>query len=252
MRILLIADIHANYQALKAVLDTHGSADEVWCLGDIVEFGPCPAQCVDLVREHCLHVVQGNHDQSCVEDRAGWSVHDRHTLSPEHLGYLRDLSTCISATVDGHSYLLVHGSPANHVSGKLQPDTEPDDLQRGTSLCAEDRILCGHTHVAMVREADTRLVVNAGTIGQPRDGDYRAQCMLIEDGSVRFERVEYDLDALARDYQRSTLPEDLKEEWLRYTRQGIVDVHGLQLGPFSVVPYTSTDGESTAESALRS
>jgi len=233
MQVLLIADIHANYQALKAVLDRYGSADEIWCLGDIVEYGPCPAQCSDLVRERCKHVVQGNHDQSCVEGRSGWSVHDRHTLSPEHLDYLRDLPTSVSATTDGHSYLLIHGSPSDHLSGRLQPDTGPDDLQEELSLCAEERIVCGHTHVAMVREADTRLVVNAGTIGQPRDGDYRAQCMLIDDGTISFERVEYDLDALAHDYQCSTLPDDLKEEWLRYTRQGIVDVHGLQLGPFS-------------------
>ncbi len=236
MQVLLIADIHANYQALKAVLDRLGSADEIWCLGDIVEFGPCPAQCIDLVRDRCQHVVQGNHDQSCVEGRSGWSIHDRHTLSPEHLDYLRDLPTCVSAAADGHSYFLVHGSPTSRLSGKLLPDTEPSDLHKETSMCTEDRILCGHTHVAMVREAATKLVVNAGTIGQPRDGDYRAQCMLIEDGAIRFDRVEYDLEALAHDYRRSPLPDDLKETWLRYTCQGVVNVHGLQLGPFSATP----------------
>jgi diadenosine tetraphosphatase ApaH/serine/threonine PP2A family protein phosphatase len=87
--------------------------------------------------------------------------------------------------------------------------------------------------MAFIHDIDGRLLVNAGTIGQPRDGDYRAQCMLIEDGAIRFERVDYDLEALRGDYAQSCLPDDIKETWFRYTQQGVVDVHGLQLGPFS-------------------
>ena len=64
MKILVVADIHANYRALKATLDAFDNVDEVWCLGDIVEYGPMPSACIDLVRQHCNQVVAGNHDLS--------------------------------------------------------------------------------------------------------------------------------------------------------------------------------------------
>ena len=234
MQILLVSDIHANYRALKAVIEGFGDADEVWCLGDIVEYGPCPRECVELVRRHCRHVVQGNHDVSFATPKApGWGQYDRNSVPPEQLGYLLGLPTAVSVTVDGLSYLLVHGSPQAPLRGRLKHDAAPGLLREAVAGCREDRVLCAHTHMAMIAEADGHLIVNTGTVGQPRDGDYRAQCMVIEDGALRFERVAYDLDALARDYENSPLPDPVKEEWLRYTRQGIVDVHGLQLGPFS-------------------
>ena len=68
---------------------------------------------------------------------------------------------------------------------------------------------------------------------EPRDGDYRAQCVVIEDGTARFERVDYDLNSLQREYRRSGLPEALAATWFDYTRRGVVDVHGLQRGPLS-------------------
>ena len=234
MQVLLVSDIHANYRALKAVLERFGDADEVWCLGDIVECGPRPRECVELVRRRCRHVVQGNHDVTFATPGApGWGKHDRHTVPHEDLDYLLSLPASVSVAVDGVSYLVVHGSPQDPLNGSLRPDMAAERLREAVAGCREDRVLCAHTHTAMVVEADGRLVANTGTVGQPRDSDYRAQCMVIEDGALRFERVAYDLDALARDYERSSLPAAVKKEWLRYTRQGIVDVHGLQLGPFS-------------------
>ena len=85
----------------------------------------------------------------------------------------------------------------------------------------------------MILPFGDRTIVNIGTVGQPRDGDFRAQCMVFEDGVFRFDRVAYDLVELEEDYANSTLPETLKQEWLDYTERGVVDVHGLQTGPFS-------------------
>ena len=89
--------------------------------------------------------------------------------------------------------------------------------------------------MAMRLEIDGKLVANPGTIGQPRDGDYRSQCIVIEDGQIQYHRVDYDLDLLAQDYQHSAMNPAQAEIWLSYTCNGIVDVHGLQLGPFSPV-----------------
>ena len=97
----------------------------------------------------------------------------------------------------------------------------------------EDGVICGHTHIAMVMDINGKLLVNAGTIGQPRDGDYRAQCLILQDGAFSYHLVDYDLAAMEDDYRRSSLPDFVKEEWIRFTRNGIVEQHGLQLGPFS-------------------
>lgn len=234
MKILIISDIHANLRALQAVLNTHGDADEVWCLGDLVEYGPCPSECVDLVRQHCRHVVQGNHDASYVSAAAApqnnvWARDSK----ADDVAWLDALPTSLRVDSDGRSNYLVHATPQDPLRGVLWPDAEPSLLQEALDLAAADRLFCGHTHMAFIHQQDGRFLTNAGTIGQPRDGDYRAQCVLLEDGEIRFERVDYDLEALRLDYQRANLPEDIKETWFRYTKQGIVDVHGLQLGPFS-------------------
>ena len=89
--------------------------------------------------------------------------------------------------------------------------------------------------MAMRLEIDGKLVANPGTIGQPRDGDYRAQCIVIEDGQILCHRVDYGLDLLAQDYQHSAMNPAQAEIWWSYTCNGIVDVHGLQLGPCSPV-----------------
>jgi len=225
MQILVVADIHANYRALQAVLEAFGSAEEVWCLGDIVSCGPCPQRCIELVRETCRYVVRGNHDTL---DSVGGT-----TVDAAALDYLLGLPLSVTATRDGVGYLLVHGSPSDPLSGSLRPDTDPLVLCQEVAQMDQGCALCGHTHMAMSLEVCGKRIVNAGTVGQPRDGDYRAQCAVIEGGGVRFARVAYDLEALAYDYQQSSMPEAQRQKWLRDTRRGIVEEHGLQLGPFS-------------------
>jgi diadenosine tetraphosphatase ApaH/serine/threonine PP2A family protein phosphatase len=154
-------------------------------------------------------------------------------VSAAAVDYLLGLPLSRTVTAEGRSYRLVHGSPSDPLIGSMRPDTERRVLARELERCDESCVLCGHTHMAMLLEMGGKTIANAGTVGQPRDGDYRSQCALIEDGRFRFERVAYDLDALAYDYQRSAMPEEAKRKWLRDTRRGIVEEHGLQLGPFS-------------------
>ena len=235
MQILLVTDIHANLRALEAVFDRYSAADEIWCLGDLVEYGPCPSECIALARERCRHVVQGNHDASYASADETSQTNNIWAKGrvPADAAWLLDLPMSLTVTVDGLSYFLVHASPQDPLRGSLWPDAEPAQFEEALDIAGTDRVLFGHSHMAFVNQIDGRLLVNAGTIGQPRDGDYRAQCMLIEDGAIRFERVDYDLEALRRDYAQSSLPDDIVETWFRYTQQGVVDVHGLQLGPFS-------------------
>ncbi len=251
MTLLILADIHANYAAFRAALDAFPSADEIWCLGDLVEFGPSPAECVALARERCALVVQGNHDAHFLTGAGPWASAQRDSLPGDALEWLRRLPTSLRVERAGLAMRLVHGTPANPLEGKLYPLREgppaehrpasaASDYERHLAGGEEDLVLCGHTHVAMRERFRGVEVVNAGTVGQPRDGDPRAQCLLFEDGRFRFERVEYDLDALWREYERAPLPAALKREWFDCTRRGLVDVHGLQLSPFSPEPPEAT------------
>ena len=96
---------------------------------------------------------------------------------------------------------MVHGSSSNHLTGRFYPYTEEAENRQNLQYPDQDRILVGHTHMAMQLEIDGKLVANPDTIGQPRDGDYRAQCIVIEDGQIQYYRVDYDLDLLAQDSQ---------------------------------------------------
>ena len=239
MRILVISDIHSNYRALKATLDTFDDVDEVWCLGDIVEYGPRPSDCIELVRQNCQQVVIGNHDlyfSKCLpQSNYGWTGWYPNNTPINDLDYISGLPSLLTLDRDGISYCLVHGSPANHLTGRLHPHAEEIENIQSLKNADQDRILAGHTHMAMQIEIDGKLVVNPGTIGQPRDGDYRAQCMIIDNGCIQHHRVEYDLDLLAEDYYKSGMDINQANLWLTYTRNGIVEVHGLQIGPLSFV-----------------
>lgn len=231
MRILVVADIHANRVALQAVLDRFGDADQIWCLGDVVEYGPRPAACIELVRDRCTHVVQGNHDVTWAGSGEApldnpWAIE----WSPSAAGWLLDLPQTLTVNAD-QPWFLVHARPDNPLRGVLWPHSDPVEFDQALQQAGTDAILCGHTHMAFRHTDGRRQIINPGTIGQPRDGDYRAQCLLIDDGEIRFERVDYDLDALRRDYDQSGLSDELAATWFDYTRRGVVDVHGLQKGP---------------------
>ena len=138
MKILVIADIHANYRALKASLDAFDNVDEVWCLGDIVEYGPMPSACIDLVRQHCDQVVAGNHDLSFAKCQPqtddGWTVWFPHNTPINDLDYLNNLPTLLTLERDGISYCLVHGSPSNHLTGRFDPYTEEAETGKTCSI----------------------------------------------------------------------------------------------------------------------
>ena len=234
MQILLIADIHANYRALKAVLDKYRDADEVWCLGDIVLCGPSPSACTALVRERCNRVVCNNHDPEYVRLLATIPqvCCDRDEPPQEDSDYLISLPETLIAEADGRTYYLVHCSPPP-TELALLPDTDESVLREALRLAGTDVLLGGHTHIAMVLPVDDKFIVNAGALGQPEDGDPRAQCMLIEDGQFRFDRVEYDIAELERDYANSSMPEEHAAYYFNGSRRGYGDRRGIRLGPFS-------------------
>ena len=243
MRIALISDVHANYVALEAVLAALPPHDALWCLGDTIGYGPRPNECIAAVRDRATHVLTGNHDlaslgvislvdfNSLARQANEWN---NRQLKPELRAYLQDRPATIVAEPD---VTLAHASPRDPIwEYVLDVETALDNLQHfATSIC-----FVGHSHVPLVFEVPVdgrvsfapapaghvaqiepgaRYIFNPGSVGQPRDGDPRAAFALWDtsDGTLRFERVPYDIAATQRQMREARLPAMLAER-LQYGR----------------------------------
>jgi predicted phosphodiesterase len=234
MRIAVISDIHSNLHALDAVLtDIDAEApDEIWCLGDVVGYGPRPNECADIVRERAAVVLVGNHDLASIgklstvdfgplaAESAAWT---EQALGEEQTNWLRTLEP--AATRAGLE--LYHGSARDPVwEYVLSEEVAFENLQVTTAPI----VLVGHSHIALAlswdeerldgglarggTELDTseaRWLLNPGSVGQPRDSDARAAWLLIDidAGRAAFRRVPYPIEQTQAEMRAAGLPEDL-------------------------------------------
>jgi putative phosphoesterase len=208
MRIGLLSDLHGNRVALEAVAADMPDVDALVCAGDVVGYNPWPADCVEWVREREVPTVMGNHDRA-VAGGTGFGFNSmaaagveyaRDHLSSGQIDWLADLPDR-RTEFDGR-VRVVHGHPAD-------PDryTYPEEF--GPELLdGEDVLVLGHTHVQGHETFDEGVVVNPGSVGQPRDGDARAAYAVVdlEATTVDERRVEYDVGAVRRAVREAGLP----------------------------------------------
>jgi putative phosphoesterase len=215
MTVALISDIHANKPALDAVLDDLPDVDAFVNAGDVVGYNPYPRECVNAVRELDAATVQGNHDRAVAGDAsfgfhstAGRAVEwtERH-VGDETVNWLGDLPQERETVFGDVRVKVVHGAP-----GAPDRYTYPRDFSPSL-LGDEDVLVLGHTHVQAKQEYDDAVVVNPGSVGQPRDGDPRAGYALLneDEGSVELRRVEYPVSQVQDEIRRAGLPESLAE-----------------------------------------
>jgi len=229
MPIALISDIHANLVALQAVLADIKSreVDRIVCLGDIIGYGPNPVECLDLVIQHCEWALMGNHDfaalyeptsfNTSAEQAAFWTRRQfelepdsaKQKIRWEFLGNLLIRNKAENA-------LWVHASPRRPINEYIFPDdvmTAPSKMQSIFDR-TDGRCFCGHTHIPGVftDEPDfyppadlggvhsfsenEKVIVNPGSVGQPRDRDPRASYAILDDDKVEFFRIKYDVQAV--------------------------------------------------------
>jgi putative phosphoesterase len=229
MRILILADIHANWPALQALNEP---CDLCLCLGDLVDYALEPAPCIDWVRRNAHHVVRGNHDHGVaqhvtVQGRNGFRYLTsvtrpltRERLREEDLRYLSRLPLTQMLTLDDTRYLLVHATPRDPLDEYAPPDVEL--WKRRLQNVEADVVCVGHTHQPYVLEVDNKLVINPGSLGQPRDGDPRGSYAIIEDNQVELRRLEYPVAETLRVIQESGLPEEARETLAAVFRTGEV------------------------------
>jgi putative phosphoesterase len=209
MNIGIISDVHGNRVALDTVLADMPPVDALVCAGDVVGYNPWPAECVDELRERGVPTVMGNHDRAVASGTAfrfnnmaaAGVEHAREELDDEQLAWL-DALPDEQIDFDGRMK-LVHGHPDD-------PDryTYPDEFS-ARMLDEEDVLVMGHTHVQHCERFGEGIVLNPGSVGQPRDGDPRAAYAVVDlDGmDVDLHRVEYDVDAVIEAVRETDLPD---------------------------------------------
>jgi putative phosphoesterase len=211
MEVGVISDVHSNLVAFEAVLEDMPSVDAYVCAGDVVGYGPWPAECLELVRDLDAPTVMGNHDRAVATDsafafnsmaRAGVEYSREH-LSAEQIEWLSDLPP--ERTLFDGRVTVVHGHPDD-------PDryTYPS-LFSADLLGDEDVLVMGHTHVQAHETYDDGVVMNPGSVGQPRDQDPDAAYAVLDLATMTVEdhRVSYDIDAVVEAVRDAGLPDQI-------------------------------------------
>jgi predicted phosphodiesterase len=242
VRVALIADIHANLPALEAVLaDIAGRADVdgVYHLGDLVGYAPWPNEVVTLLQERGITGVSGNYDSTVASDykHCGCKYEDprQEALSHESFNWTRKHVSAPTKRAlgalpfrldirssgghqSGPRLILVHGTPVlNTVYWTSdRPDSFCSEMAAYAGAKPGDLIAFGHTHIPWHRTVEGVSFINAGSVGRPKDGDWRACFALVDFArdhttAVEFVRVEYDVERAAAGIESSGLPSDFAE-----------------------------------------
>ena len=226
MRLAVISDIHANWQALQAVWAdlTAQAPDAIICLGDLVGYGAFPNEVIDFVRSRSVPVLMGNYDDGVGYDRddCGCVYKDpadvalgrqsllwtRERVTADRKAYLRSLPFDRREVFAGWRVRFVHGSPRK-INEYLYED-RPESVFRNIARVADCSVLFfGHTHLPYQKQVGRTLFVNTGSAGKPKDGDPRAGYVAADFGSaltISLRRVEYDVAAAAQAVRASGLP----------------------------------------------
>lgn len=215
----MVADPHSNLAAFKAVLDDMPRVDQIICVGDLVGYAAEPNEVVTLARSKRIKVVMGNHDYAAVtRDVRGFNpiaaqaaLWTADNLSEENLKFLSNLPTHLKLTLKQKLY-VVHGSPRDPINEYVFPDYPNQELAKIVEGVDAEVVVLGHTHVPMKRMIMGKLIVNPGSVGQPRDRDPRASYGVLKLGEeieVSYRRVGYDIEDTAKKIKAAGLPEEL-------------------------------------------
>ena len=232
-RITIFGDIHGNLPALEAVLadiEARGLSPD-YCLGDLVGYGTFPNEVTEIIRERNIPTIMGNYDQGVgnssddcgcaytskeAEELGKRSIAWTNQNTTDHnKSFLKELTSQIPLQLGDLRVLLVHGSPRK-INEYLFADRPDATMERLLDLAQADVLVCGHTHIPYHRILPSgRHVVNAGSVGKPKDHNPQACYLVLEadnsDLTATFNRVPYDVERTAQAIESSTMPHEYAE-----------------------------------------
>ena len=232
MKRAIISDVHSNLEALNAVMadiDSQG-VEEVYCLGDVVGYGPNPRECIDIIMDRCSTCLLGNHDQGALFDPEGfhpgaeqaifWTRTQLEDFSFPGSNERWDFLGMLPRTKTDGDFLHVHGSARNPLNEYVFPE-DIYDRRKLEKIFVLIPHFCfqGHTHVPGVftesmeffspdeidfqyQLGNEKVMVNVGSVGQPRDGDPRSSYVILENNLITFRRIQYPLEKTAEKIYR--------------------------------------------------
>lgn len=216
VKIVILSDIHANFAALDAFPEK--DYDQLWCLGDLVDYGPRPREVIAWIKQKSGLTVRGNHDHA-----VGLNVDPQCSLpfkkmaadtreftqrlcTPGEMDYLRNLPIQQEISVDATKVYLVHAMPTNPLFGycpeqSIQWEKELDWVRA-------DMLLVGHTHTPFIRRIGAKTILNPGSLGQPKTGRPLACYAIWQDGEISLREYEYPLADTVSEIRRMPVPQD--------------------------------------------
>lgn len=216
MKIVIISDIHGNLAALNALPER--DFDELWCIGDLVDYGPNPHEVVEWVRQQAKFTVRGNHDHAVgfsvdpqcsapfkkpAEDTLRFS---QSVCTQDDFSYLRSLPVRQELVVNSTRFYLVHAIPSDPLFGYC-PE-ESDQWKQEVQRIGADVLIVGHTHTPFVRREGNTTIVNPGSLGQPKTGRPQACYAVWQDGKVSLREFEYPVAETVRGIRSMPIPSE--------------------------------------------
>ncbi len=229
MKIVVISDLHSNFDALSALPEL---GDELWVLGDLVNYGPMPAEVVGFVRSHSKIVIRGNHDHAvgfdvdprCTPRYADMAdstmQYSKANLDSDATAFLRELPLTRAIEHDDRKFFLCHAIPSNPLYGYCPENSDiwPKEIEQIDA----DFLLVGHTHTPFIRKIGGKTVVNPGSLGQPKTGKSDACYAVWENGKFHLKHFAYPVERAVQRIEHMPVPPNIKRDLATVLRTGSV------------------------------
>jgi predicted phosphodiesterase len=232
MKIAIISDIHGNFEALRSFPETY---DELWVLGDLVNFGPRPVEVIEWVRAHARCVVRGNHDHAvgygadprCIPTyqamAAETSAYSSSVLADDQKRYLRLLPLAVERMIAGTRFHLCHAIPSDPLFGYLDRDDARWSSEIESTFA--DVVAVGHTHAPLLRSLHLERLVNPGSLGALGATSPEASYATWEDGRLQLKRYSYCSQTTVDEIRKMPVSSAVREQMI-----GLITTGDLVVG----------------------
>ena len=227
LRILIASDLHANAEAIAALPTQY---DQLWILGDLVNYGPNPTEVIDFIRKNADLIVRGNHDHAIGFDTeprcsgpyrevaAGMGRITQRLISHQDRSFLRRLPLSNTTEIRGQRFYLCHATPSDPLFAYCPPESK--GWEREVQDVPPGYLLVGHTHLQFRREVENRVIINPGSVGQPKSQAPRSAYAVWEDGELTLHTSNYDFEATVRRIEHLDISKEVAKSLIQVLRTG--------------------------------